>query len=107
MADFLSVDPDGLADRSSAVAELARVARAIADRHATSLELLGACWGDDETGGKFHEVYGPARENLGRLMQSLPHGFESSADVLLGTAKRFGKTEMENTELGHDLHPRR
>lgn len=106
MADYLSVDPDGLADRSTAVDQLAKVTRGIVQRHLTSLETIGACWGDDETGAKFHETYGPARENLARLMESLPHGFESSADVLLGTAKRFGKTEMENTELGHELRPR-
>lgn len=93
MSERMRVDTDELNDAAPVFhRQSGQLQDALHTLH-TQLASLGAPWGDDEQGNKFHGKYGPAKDGVDSAAKTLVTGLESIGDALKAMAENHDENE--------------
>ncbi|WP_306320504.1 MULTISPECIES: WXG100 family type VII secretion target [unclassified Streptomyces] len=94
MGEHMRVDSDELRDAAPVFHRQSdQLHDALTTLH-SRLAALGAPWGDDEQGNKFHAKYGPAKEDVDTATRTLVTGMESIGDALKSMAENHDENEL-------------
>ncbi|MER8184555.1 hypothetical protein [Kitasatospora sp. NPDC094015] len=105
MADHtFSVDPEGLREPLDRVREIASDFHGIGAGLTARLAAIGPCWGDDESGRQFVEVYRGPRDQLLHGFSSMAEVVKQTADGIDTMAKNFRKLEDHNIAHAQTLN---
>ncbi|MGY0486485.1 WXG100 family type VII secretion target [Streptomyces sp. WG-D5] len=107
MSEHMRVDTDELRDAAPVFHRQSnQLHDALSTLH-TRLAALGAPWGGDEQGNKFHAKYGPAKDGIDTATKTLVSGLESIGDALKAMSEihdeneRATKDAFDSVAKGH------
>ncbi|WP_033822150.1 WXG100 family type VII secretion target [Kitasatospora sp. MBT63] len=105
MADrTFAVDPEGLREPLTQVREIASEFHGIGAGLTERLAAIGPCWGDDESGRQFSEVYRGPRDQLLQGFSAMADVVNQTADGIDTMAKNFRKLEDDNAAHAKTLN---
>ncbi|WP_371502781.1 hypothetical protein OG871_36740 [Kitasatospora sp. NBC_00374] len=97
MADrTFSVDTEGLREPMLRMREIAADFHGIGAGLTERLAAIGPCWGDDESGRQFYEVYGGPRDQLLLGFTAIGNVVNQTADGIDTMAKNYRRQEDHN-----------
>ncbi|SFE27605.1 Uncharacterized conserved protein YukE [Actinopolyspora alba] len=98
-----------LTEHAGEFTEHAEHARRIRDELRTALEVSGDCWGSDEAGARFAELYLPGAERALRGLERLPDELAEMGTKLSEVAETYRRADEAAAERldGIDAGPER
>ncbi|MGW2252589.1 WXG100 family type VII secretion target [Kitasatospora sp. NPDC001660] len=98
------VDPEGLREPMSHIREIAAEFHGIGDSLTARLAEVGPCWGDDETGRQFSEVYRGPRDQLLLGFTAMSEVVNETAHGIDTMAKNYRRLEDQNIAHAQTLN---
>ncbi|MFI9274621.1 WXG100 family type VII secretion target [Kitasatospora sp. NPDC052896] len=99
-----SVDPEGLREPLARIREIASDFQGIGTGLTSRLAAIGPCWGDDESGRQFYEVYGGPRDELLQGFSAASELVNQTADGIDTMSRNYRALEDQNIAHAQSLN---